>query len=379
MSQHKPLLSKTQRAARVTLCLFVVWFAGGATCWRRKPLTDFEPPPEIFKDTPTREELAAAINRTGNIQKLQSTSATVKVPSMPVLPQLNATLALERPRRLSLRGSLPIVIGDAFNLGSNEELFWFKVPEGMSKSLYFAKHEEYQRGLARSPFPIYPAWLLDAIGLPSVDVGLIREGPNVRADGKLELKLAQPMPDGVYTRVLAVDAARGVVTEQFLYSPDGRLLANASGDDFRYFAEAQCSLPHDIQIQLTPAGLEPTTLKLEVGSYVVNQLLSEDPRQFALPQDGNERIIDLAKLGPAGLTVPAMGAPAAGNLGPPQAPSQQFTLPPAGPASGATVPAIKPAPNAAANYRTTPGYQPPVGYVPETRQATSYRGAYRIR
>ncbi|QDV11180.1 hypothetical protein CA51_10410 [Rosistilla oblonga] len=381
--------SHRQRWLQILLTLSVTWVAGGATCYRGKAVTDFSPPPEIFEGTPSREELAAAVNRTDRIEKLQSTSASIKVLSMPALPSLRANLALERPRRIRMRASLPVVMGSGMDLGSNEELFWMKIPEGMGTSLYFARHEDYQRQLQRAILPVDPTWLVDALGMAHIDVSQIEEGPTVRADGKLELKLSQPMVDGTYRRVMVIDQRQGVVTELLLYGPDGRLLANASGEDFRYFEEVQCSLPHDVQLRLTPNGGEPLALKIEIGSYSVNQLLSDDPRLFAMPEDGNERPIDLTRIGqppmspvPPTYTVPppqANYAPLQGfpppTASPPPANYPQTNYPP--PQAQAAMPAANYPPPQPQYAPQQPPYAPASGYVPQVSQGTTYRGVYR--
>ena len=342
-------MSRGHKFRDVFLAITVVWFAGGATCFRGKPIHDFEPPPDVFTSTPSRLELAGAINRTDRIQKLQSNAATIKVLSMPALPALSANLALERPRRMRLQASLPVIMGSGMDLGSNEELFWMKVPEGMGTSLYYARHVDFQRQLQRNILPVDPTWVVDALGLTHVDPAQIVEGPIVRSDGNLELRLVHPMPDGVYRRILVVNANGGYVTEQLLYGPDGRLLANASGDDFRFLKEVDCSLPHDVQLRLTPALGEPMALRIKIGSYSVNQLLSDDPRLFAMPQNGNERTIDLTKIAPL--------------------PNGQAT--PIAPYTEApTARAVTPGAHGT-------GYRPPVDYVPRTADAIEYRGVYR--
>jgi hypothetical protein len=53
-----------------------------------------------------------------------------------------------------------------------------------------------------------------------------------------------------------------------------------------------------VQIRLLPDAGPPLELKLEIGNYVVNQLLSNDPQMFAMPA-GASKTIDLAELAPA--------------------------------------------------------------------------------
>ena len=142
---------------------------------------------------------------------------------MPNLPKLSATLALEREQRFRLRASLPIVLGAGLDMGSNDEVFWFEVPEGMSKTLYYANHEKYRQQMHRAILPIDPSWLMDALGLIEIDPSTVVAGPVRRPDGKLEVRNSISMPDGVYQRVCFIESAAGYVTEQFLYAPGGQL------------------------------------------------------------------------------------------------------------------------------------------------------------
>lgn len=278
-------------------CL-LVWVAGGATCHRRTSLADLNPPPVIFTETPSAAELIAAINRTDAVQKMQSTSTTVELLDSPLpIKRLNATLALERPRRLRMRVSVPIALGAGMDVGSNDEVFWMRYPEGMQQTLLFARHEEFQHHMLGSPLPVDPTWITEALGLLHIDPSAVIGEPIVRADKKLELRTQVPTASGVYTRVLHVDAQGGFVRDQYLYAPDGRLVASANGAEHRFYEEARIVLPHSVRVQLQPVAAPPLGLQIEIGSYVLNQLLGSDPNLFAMPADGNGQVIDLSRIG----------------------------------------------------------------------------------
>jgi hypothetical protein len=278
-------------------CL-LVWVAGGATCHRRTNLADLNPPPVIFTETPRVEELIAAINRTDSVQKMQSTSTTVELLDSPLpVKRLNATLALERPRRLRMRVSVPIALGAGMDVGSNDEVFWMRYPEGMQQTLLFARHAEFQHSMVGSPLPVDPTWITEALGLLHVDPASVIGEPIVSAGNKLELRTQVPTASGVYTRRLLLDAQGGYVVEQYLYSPDGRLVASANCAEHRFYEEARIVLPHSVRIQLQPVAAPPIGLQIEIGSYVLNQLLGSDPNLFAMPADGNGQVIDLSRIG----------------------------------------------------------------------------------
>ncbi len=285
----------------------VCFISGGATCARRSRPLNLPPPPIVWTETPSLPEIAAVVNRTANIRQLSSNSASVDVLSMPSVPKLNATLSLERERKFRLRASLPIVLGAGMDLGSNDEMFWFEVPEGMSKTLYYARHDQYRQQLNRAILPVDPTWMMDALGLVQIDPSTVVAGPVKRDDGKLEIRSSMVMPDGVYQRVCFIEPLAGYVTEQFLEDPHGKLIAWCKATNHVYYEQAQCSLPHQVELTLTPAMGPPLSMRIDIGSYVINQLLSGDPQLFTMPTSASQAI-DLTTLSGGGGVVPAPAA-----------------------------------------------------------------------
>lgn len=312
--------------------LLICFVSGGATCARRDVALTFPPPPPVLNDVPSLEEVTGAVNRTRSIRQLSSNSASVEVLSMPNVPRLGATLNLERERRFRLRASLPIVLGAGIDLGSNDEMFWFEVPEGVSKTLYYARHEEYQRQLNRAVLPVDPTWVMDALGLVQIDPGTVIAGPVRRQDGKLEVRNTMNMPDGVYQRVCLIEPRAGYVTHQFLYSPSGAEIARSQASNHVYYDQAQCVLPHSVELNLTPSVGPPLAMRINVSSYAVNQLLSGDPALFAMPSSASTAV-DLTTLSGAPATVSA-------SVAPPRTAS--LPIPPASTGYSATAPAAYP-------------------------------------
>jgi hypothetical protein len=286
-----------------TFVVFTLWVAGGATCYRQTVKTNpFPPPPQVFSGLPTVAELASVMNRTDSITQLSSNSVSVEVPSMSNVPRLSATLALERPRRFRMRASVPLLLGSGIDIGSNEEVFWFEVPESMSQTLYFARHDQYQRQSVRSILPVDPSWFVDALGLVHLDEKQVVEGPILRTDGRLEVRSMMPYPDGLYSRVCVIEPTAGYVTDQILYGPNGKMVAGASASNHRYYAEQQCALPHLVHVRLMPDNGPPLEMKMTIGNYVVNQLLSGDPQLFTMPQTASQQI-DLSRLDAPGAPI----------------------------------------------------------------------------
>ncbi|MEM9364897.1 MAG: hypothetical protein AAGD07_02800 [Planctomycetota bacterium] len=265
------------------------------------------PPPPVFTQTPSLAELTAAVNRTQVITQLSTNSASVDVTSMTAVPKLNATVNLEREKRFRLRANLPLMMGTGLDLGSNEQEFWFEVPEGMSmtQTMYYAAHSDYARILDRAILPVDPTWLMDAMGLVQLDPNQVLVGPVVRSDGLLEVRSGIQTPAGQYQRVVFIEPSAGYLTHLFLYAPDGRLVATSHTSDHRYYESVNCVLPHRINLELIPQTAAPLAMELEVGSWAINQLLSGDPEVFARPTSAKSQV-NLVQLSGTGMP---MGGP----------------------------------------------------------------------
>jgi hypothetical protein len=196
-------------------------------------------------------------------------------------------------------------------MGSNDEMFWFEVPEGVSKTLYYARHDQYREQLTRAILPVDPTWVMDALGLVRLDPSTVVAGPITRTDGKLEVRDTMAMPDGVYQRVCFIDPNAGYVTDQFLYAPNGNLIAKSTASQHMYYSEQQCALPHRVELHLAPAVGPPLSMRIDVASYAVNQLLSGDPGLFTMPTSAAQAV-DLTTLGSGGsplVPAPNMSTP----------------------------------------------------------------------
>ncbi len=271
--------------------LLVCFVSGGATCARRDVPLTFPPPPAVLTTTPTLDEVVAVINRADQIQQLSSNSVSVDMEGAPNLS--SSTLHLQRNKNFRLKAGLSLVPGVGVDLGSNDQVFWFEVPEGLGRTLYFARHDQYQQQLNRAVLPVDPTWLIDALGLVHINPQAVVAGPVRRADGKLEIRDTLTMPDGVYQRVCFIEPQAGYVMNQQLYSPSGALIAQCNASNHVYYDQVQCALPHQVDITLTPATGQPLSMRIDIGMYSVNQLLTSDPTVFVMPQTA-KKAIDLA-------------------------------------------------------------------------------------
>jgi hypothetical protein len=264
--------------------LLTLLAASGATCVPRPPLND-PLAPAAFVAPPTLDEVLTNLHATSQrITTLHSDSASVAAPG---LPNLRATLTLEKPRRFRLQARL---IGPAVDLGSNDTGLWFWASSDPQQAVYVARHEQLVSAGA-TPYPLDATWLIQAFGLVDFQPVDRHEGPWPRSDGSLEIRSYLPRPSGMLQRSLVIDATYGWVVEQTIWDANGQQLVHVRASQHRYQESAAVSLPHRIEIHLPPAQL---SLAIEVGTYSVNQLPAEGPALWEMPPFEGLRRISLA-------------------------------------------------------------------------------------
>ena len=280
----------------------VTFLAGGATCMPRRSIPEFQPKP-IFTSDPTREQLADVINRSRNVQSLQSNSVTVNVNNERTI---NTNLTWAREKRFRMTASVAGVAG--VDIGSNDEAFWMAIRGGLTKEMYYARHVEFESQIERPVLPVSPIWLIQAMGICEIDLYRLVQEPVRRADGMIELTTLEPSPIGNYIRTLVIDPKYGCSREVYLRDPTGRFVANAKQAKHEYYASAQSSLPHHVKVQLMPSGNEVLELDISIASYVVNSLANDNNTQFEMPKTNGYRVINLGQIGAQSI-VPQQVAP----------------------------------------------------------------------
>lgn len=286
--------SKSLRAVHCLAILLLTFVAGGATCLPRRSIREFQPVP-LFTSPPTLDQLTEAINRSRNVQSLQSNSVTVNVNKERTI---NTNVAWAREKRFRMTASVAGMAG--VDIGSNDEVFWMAIRGGLTKEMFFARHVEFDSQVARPVLPVSPVWLIQAMGICDINPYQIVQQPVRRADGLVELTTLEPSPIGNYARTLVVDDKYGFSRQVFLRDPTGRLVANAEQSKHEYYAAIQSSLPHNVKVQLIPEGSPIIELDISIASYVINSLDVDNQSQFTMPNTNGYQLTNLAQLSDGG-------------------------------------------------------------------------------
>ncbi len=254
-----------------------------------------ELPPQAFAAAPTLDEIIYAVNaNTDRIQQLQTDGATLNAEGMPAL---KADLAFARPNRFRLRAELFQFTGRELDMGSNDDVFWFWVRRDTQPAIYFARHSQYATSNVRDLVPVEPSRLIDSIGLIRFDPADRHDQPVARDDDRIEVRSHLPTPRGDMTRVAVIDGKYGWVLEQHLYDTTGQLLLSARASKFRFYPMDGVSLPHHIDVQVTPGQPSQMAFEVDVNSYLINRLYGEPNELWSLPDIEGYPLVNIAAPG----------------------------------------------------------------------------------
>ncbi len=269
------------------VALWGLFCAGGASCPRARDLTNDNAPILLHPDA-TLEQVIRVVNaNSAPVRQLQSEGARLQVPG---LPSLEATYALERPRRFRLRAETRLT-GPELDLGSNDSVYWLWVKRQQNGAVFWGRHDQFQYSAARSLLPVSPDWLVQAIGVVQLEPTGQHQGPYRVRPGQLEIRSQVDSPTGPMTRVTVVDDQRGWVLAQYLSNPSGETLATANASGFRYYSQFAVSLPRHVKIGLPTIQLQ---FHLRTERHLINQLPPDPGQLWTMPRMPSYPYVDLS-------------------------------------------------------------------------------------
>lgn len=272
-------------AAILTLVLLAVAGAGCKTFPWTQPTP---PPPRLLPPSPTLEQVIEVVNRNNSqIRSFSSTRASIDGPGF---PSLRASLAFERPRRLRLRAETGLT-GAEFDLGSNDELFWFWVRRNRPPAVYFCRHDQIATSEALRTMPIDPEWLIEALGVVELDPALPHQGPTPLPNDRLRIDTIRNTPEGPTTKITIIDGSQGWILEQHLYDARRRLLASSVASGHRRDPLSGLVMPTIVQINCPPAKL---SMRINLGNVEINRLSGNTTALWTMPEYPGAPLVDLA-------------------------------------------------------------------------------------
>ena len=259
----------------------------GASCPQMLRQTTNTPQPRVLPPSPTLEQVVEVVNR--NNSQIRSFSTSRASIDGPGFPSLRASIAFERPKRLRLRAETGLT-GAEFDLGSNDEMFWFWVRRNEPPAVYFCRHDQLASSGALQSIPIEPEWLIEALGIAEFDPALPHQGPYPLADDRLRIDTIRETPDGPMTKITIIDGSQGWILEQHLFDARRRLLASALAGGHRRDPLSGLTMPTVVKLDCPPAQL---SMRIGLGNVEINRPLG-NAALWAMPQYPGAPLIDLA-------------------------------------------------------------------------------------
>jgi hypothetical protein len=309
------------RSALSLAALAVIVCTSGASC----PgfLGAYSPVmPRVLPTTATLADVISVVNsNSAQIQSLYTTDAEIYVPG---LPKARANIALDRPHRFRLRADT-MLTGAEVDLGSNDELFWFWTRRSPEPAIYFCRHDQFTTSLAQRILPVEPEWLIEALGVATLDPAGENSAPVPVGQGRLRIETRLPRHAGDLRRIMIIDDARGWVLEQHLYDAAGQHLASAIMSGHRRDPLANVILPRTVKIIWPATKFEMT---IELNNVQVNQLAGDPQQLWSMPSYGPATpIVNLAD---PNLRLPTPEPPPPPAAYPERTAAQQTTRAPGG-------------------------------------------------
>lgn len=296
------------RPAWLLLLATGLFALGGAGC--PQTLQRYTNPlPRVLPPSPTLEQVIEVVNR--NSSQINSFSTNHASISGPGFPSLGASVAFERSRHFRLKAGTGLT-GTEFDLGSNDELFWFWLHRNQPQSLYYCRHEQFQASAARQTIPFEPSWLVEAFGVTEFDPSLPHQ-LIAQPNDKLRIDTIRNTPDGPVTKITILDGSQGWILEQHIFDAKRQLVASSVASQHRRDPLSGLVMPKVVSINCPSAQL---AMRIDLGNVEINRLSGDPAALWSMPSYPGASVVDIGD--------PNFQPPA-----PPVAVSTQRPMPPA--------------------------------------------------
>lgn len=269
------------------LLLLVVglFAASGASCPRMfRQVTN--PLPRVLPPSPPLEKVIEVVNR--NNSQIQSFSTNRASISGRGFPALTASIAFQRPQRFRLKAEYGLT-GAEFDLGSNDELFWFWMRRNDPPGVYFCRHDQFAASQARQVVPFDPAWLIESLGVAELDPGLPHQMTPLPND-RIRIDTIRNTPEGPMTKITILDGLQGWILEQHLFNARRQLVGSSQAEGHRRDPLSGLVMPKVVQINCPAAQL---ALRIDLGNVEINRLSDDRAELWTMPSYPGTPMVDM--------------------------------------------------------------------------------------
>ena len=234
---------------------------------------------------PTLEQVIDVVNR--NSSQIHSFSTSHASISGSGFPSLSTSIAFERPQQFRLRASS--IVGAEFDLGSNDELFWFWLKRSDRPAIYYCRHDQFAGSRAQQMTPFEPRSLIAALGVVEFDRGLPNSLTYLPND-RLRIDTIRNTPEGPTAKITILDGSQGWVLEQHQYDAHRRLVARSIASGHRQDPLTGLVMPTVVQIDSPAAQL---SLRIDLGNVEINRLSGDRASLWTMPTISNTPAINI--------------------------------------------------------------------------------------
>lgn len=299
------LLPVIARFVRLALMLtFSIGMMGATGCmsmqlWKPRPEISKADPP--ISRTATSEEILARINENSycefspeGLRSYRCDDARVRMKGVP--SSMQASLVVEAPRNLRLRVANPLSGGEAVDIGSNEQDFWFWTKDSQPQNVVVCSHDQVAAAcqVTTLPIPFRPDWLMEVLGVVPISGNDYEVHREREKSPIVELVSTQRTPDQKSVRrIVKVNMQYGVVLEHRVETLEGKLVAKAILS--RHFRDpaTKLILPREISIDWPAAG-QQMKMSLEFQNVEFNSP-KESNEMWNIPQMAGYPPFDLGE------------------------------------------------------------------------------------
>lgn len=237
--------------------------------WFSPPAPFSDRAPCVLPPGAGKEEIIRHVNRniqgthtSTGVRSWQSFNARLWLKSNGPSMAVPAQIAVEAPRNLRLRVSMPAIGSEIADMGSNEREFWFWARYSQP-NVITASHDDLLLAQQRLNVPFHPDWLMEVLGVIPLDpeqLELVRPDPQQPI---VNLVSDHTSPAGSPIRkVVRVDSCHGIIREHALYDARGVLIASARLGDHQVDEATGLVMPRIIRFDW-PQMQQQITLRFD--------------------------------------------------------------------------------------------------------------------
>ncbi len=268
------------------LLLLVVglFAASGASCPRMiRQVTN--PLPRVLPPAAPLEKVIEVVNR--NNSQIQSFSTNRASISGQGFPSLTASIAFQRPQRFRMKAEW--MTGAEFDMGSNDEFFWFWMRRQEPPAVYKCRHDQFAASQARQAVPFDPKWLIEAFGVAEFDPGLPHQISYLPND-RIRIDTIRNTPQGPMTKIAILDGSQGWILEQHLFDAQRHPVGSSVASGHRRDPLSGLVMPTVVQINCPASQL---AMRIDLGNVEINRLTDDRAALWTVPSIPGTPVVDM--------------------------------------------------------------------------------------